>query len=169
MVLPAEVAFRLVLAPLQIATPLLGVTEVGAAGNALTVIADVVLVHPVAVSVKVNVGLPTATPATTPPLVTVAHAVLLLVQVPPVVGDKVVFGSYDKPGNSAVTLTGMVNGVQQKFSQDVTFDEKTDTSKEWIAKLWATRRVGYLLDEIRLHGESVSAPSCHHKPERNMN
>ncbi len=70
-------------------------------------------------------------------------------------GDQlVVFGSYDKPGNSTVTLTGMVNGVQQKFPQAVTFDEKTDTSKEWIAKLWATRRVGYLLDEIRLHGEN---------------
>ena len=25
---------------------------------------------------------------------------------------------------------------------------------EWIAKLWATRRVGYLLDEIRMHGEN---------------
>ena len=70
-------------------------------------------------------------------------------------GDQlVVFGSYDKPGKSAVTLTGMVNGVPQKFAQDVTFEERTDSGKEWIAKLWATRRVGYLLDEIRLHGES---------------
>jgi Ca-activated chloride channel homolog len=70
-------------------------------------------------------------------------------------GDQlVVFGSYEKPGKGAVTLSGMVNGVQQKFAQDVTFEDKTDTSKEWIAKLWATRRVGYLLDEIRLHGES---------------
>ena len=70
-------------------------------------------------------------------------------------GDQlVVFGSYDKPGKSAVTLTGMVNGTEQKFVQDVNFEEKTDSSKEWIAKLWATRRVGYLLDEIRLHGEN---------------
>src|SRR6185436_338895 len=66
----------------------------------------------------------------------------------------VVFGTYEKPGKSAITITGMVNGQQQKFAQDVTFEEKTDSSKEWIAKLWATRRVGYLLDEIRLHGES---------------
>jgi Ca-activated chloride channel family protein len=70
-------------------------------------------------------------------------------------GDQlVVFGTYDKPGKGAVTLTGMVNGKEQKFSQDVVFEEKTDASKEWIAKLWATRRVGYLLDEIRLRGES---------------
>ena len=50
-------------------------------------------------------------------------------------GDQlVVFGSYDRPGKSAVTLTGMVNGIQQKFAQDVTFEEQTDSRKEWIAK-----------------------------------
>jgi Ca-activated chloride channel homolog len=70
-------------------------------------------------------------------------------------GDQlVVFGTYAKAAKGAVTITGMVNGKEQKFSQDVTFEEKTDSSKDWIAKLWATRRVGYLLDEIRLHGES---------------
>jgi Ca-activated chloride channel family protein len=70
-------------------------------------------------------------------------------------GDQlVVFGTYGKPGKGAVTLTGKVNGEEQRFAQDVTFEEKTDSSREWIAKLWATRRVGYLLDEIRLRGES---------------
>ncbi len=70
-------------------------------------------------------------------------------------GDQLVaFGTYSKPGKTAITLTGMVNGTAQKFSQDVTFEEKTDASKDWIAKLWATRRVGYLLDQIRQHGES---------------
>ena len=37
-VLPAEVAFRLMLAPAQIEVALLGVTEVGAAGTGFTVI-----------------------------------------------------------------------------------------------------------------------------------
>jgi Ca-activated chloride channel family protein len=70
-------------------------------------------------------------------------------------GDQlVVFGTYEKGASGAVTLMGMANGKEQKFAQDVTFEEKTDSSKEWIGKLWATRRVGYLLDEIRLHGES---------------
>src|SRR6185437_9073258 len=70
-------------------------------------------------------------------------------------GDQlVVFGTYEKGASGAVTLTGTANGKEQKFSQDVTFEEKTDASKEWIGKLWATRRIGYLLDEIRLHGES---------------
>ncbi len=70
-------------------------------------------------------------------------------------GDQLIaFGTYAKGGNAAVTLSGMVNGKEQKFVQDAKFEDKTDASKEWIGKLWATRRVGYLLDEIRLHGES---------------
>lgn len=46
--------------------------------------------QPVVVDVKINVADPTATPVTTPPFVTVAMALLLLAQVPPVEGDKVV-------------------------------------------------------------------------------
>ena len=68
-----------------------GVDTVGAAGIAFTVTAAVAKdAHPVLVCVNVNVGAPLATPDTTPALVTVANAVLLLVHVPPVVGDKVV-------------------------------------------------------------------------------
>ena len=29
------------------------------------------------------------------------------------------------------------------------------SGNEFIPRLWATRRVGYLLDEIRLHGENA--------------
>ncbi len=71
-------------------------------------------------------------------------------------GDQLVaFGTYDKGGATAVTISGNANGKQMKFAQDVTFAEKTDNTNEWIGKLWAVRRVGYLLDEIRLHGESA--------------
>ena len=42
--------------------------------------------QPVAVSVKVKVAVPALTPVTTPASVTVATAVLLLIQVPPVFG-----------------------------------------------------------------------------------
>lgn len=47
-------------------------------------------IHPVTASVNVNVAVPADTPVTTPALVTIATAGLLLTQVPPVVGDKVV-------------------------------------------------------------------------------
>jgi hypothetical protein len=58
-------------------------------GRAFTVTAVVVLLQLVVPSMKVKVTLPVATPRMTPALVTVAIALLLLVHVPPVVGDKV--------------------------------------------------------------------------------
>ena len=82
---------------------------VGAAGNGLTVIAGVVLLHPVAVSVNVKVGLPAATALTIPPLVTVARLLLLLVQIPPVVGDNVVVAPGHKDELPVIATTG---GVQ---------------------------------------------------------
>jgi len=54
-------------------------------GRALTV-KDTVAVQPVLVWVKVKVIVPALTPVTTPALVTVATALLLLAQVPPVLG-----------------------------------------------------------------------------------
>jgi Ca-activated chloride channel homolog len=69
-------------------------------------------------------------------------------------GDQLVaFGTYSKGGSTAVSITGSTCGNKEKFIQDVTFSDKTDNTNEWIGKLWAVRRVGYLLDEIRLHGE----------------
>ena len=56
----------------------------------LTVTADVVAEQFVVELVKVKVVVPAATPFTTPALVTVATAGLLLIHVPPEVGDKVV-------------------------------------------------------------------------------
>ena len=58
--------------------------------QAYTVTDEVVELQPVDVSVKVNVAVPAATPVTKPAFVTVAIALSLLIQVPPVVGDKVI-------------------------------------------------------------------------------
>jgi hypothetical protein len=58
-------------------------------GAALIVTDEVVLLHPEAVSLNVNVTLPAATPVTSPALFTVALVGSLLVHVPPEVGDKV--------------------------------------------------------------------------------
>jgi hypothetical protein len=59
-------------------------------GSAFTVTEEVVLLHPVAVCVKVKVALPVDSPVTTPELVTVATEVLVLTQVPPEVGERVI-------------------------------------------------------------------------------
>ncbi len=62
-------------------------------------------------------------------------------------------GRYSGHGNSAVTIEGMVNGATRKYAYDLTFPEES-SDHEFIPRLWATRRVGNLLDEIRLHGEN---------------
>src|SRR5207247_7827726 len=56
-------------------------------------------------------------------------------------------------GDSAITGEGSVNGEARKFTYEVKFPGEA-TDNEFIPPLWATRRVGYLLDEIRLHGEN---------------
>jgi len=66
----------------------------------------------------------------------------------------VVVGRYSGHGSSAATIAGKVNGQKREFSEDVKFSSDS-SDNEFIPKLWATRRVGYLLDEIRLHGEST--------------
>ncbi len=71
-------------------------------------------------------------------------------------GDQLVaFGTYTGSGTTAVTLSGNVNGEKRVFAEDVEFAAKTDGEvNDWIGKLWATRRIGYLLDELRQHGEN---------------
>lgn len=72
-------------------TQILAVPVILTTGKALTVTAEVAReTQPVPESVKVKVAEPAVTPVTTPASVTVATAGLLLIQVPPVEGDKVV-------------------------------------------------------------------------------
>jgi Ca-activated chloride channel family protein len=69
-------------------------------------------------------------------------------------GDQLVLaGRYSGEGSSAVILEGTVNGEKRQFTYEVNFPRQDD-EHEFIPRLWATRRVGYLLDEIRLHGEN---------------
>ena len=65
----------------------------------------------------------------------------------------VLFGRYRSSGPSAIRLTGDVGGVRKEVVYEGTFAE-TNADNEFIKRLWATRKVGYLLDEIRLRGEN---------------
>ncbi|MBN1991179.1 MAG: VWA domain-containing protein [Anaerolineae bacterium] len=65
-------------------------------------------------------------------------------------------GRYRDGGPATVTLTGIVNGRTRAFEfDDLNFatDRHSSRSAEFIPRLWATRKVGYLLNQIRLHGE----------------
>jgi Ca-activated chloride channel family protein len=65
----------------------------------------------------------------------------------------VLVGRYTGHGDSAVLIKGSVNSTSREFSYETRFPEE-NSENDFIPRLWATRRVGYLLDEIRLHGES---------------
>lgn len=68
--------------------------------------------------------------------------------------ELVLVGRYSGQGDSAVVLGGTVYGGSRKFAYDVKFPAES-TDNDFIPRLWATRRVGYLLDEIRLHGDNA--------------
>src|SRR5690606_6548422 len=61
----------------------------------------------------------------------------------------VVLGRYRGQGDAMLVLQGQVNGKPMRFEHKATFPRR-DTEHRFIPQLWATRRVGFLLDEIRL-------------------
>ena len=65
----------------------------------------------------------------------------------------VVLGKYSGNGPAAVKLTGYVGKEVRDFAYDVTFPAKTDGEREFVEALWARRKVGFLLDQIRINGE----------------
>ena len=65
----------------------------------------------------------------------------------------IVAGRYSGQTDGDLLLEGTVNGEKRAFEFKVNFPD-AGTDHEFIPRLWATRRVGYLLDEIRLHGEN---------------
>lgn len=69
-------------------------------------------------------------------------------------GDQLlVFGRYGGHGSTAIKLTGSVRGEKRVIAQDIELP-KEEPDNAYVAELWATRRVGWLLDEIRRNGES---------------
>ena len=72
------------------------------------------------------------------------------------VGSQVILmGRYHDSDRTDITLTGEVNGEKQTFTfSDQLFNEQSsaDTTLESIPRLWATRKIGFLLNQIRLEG-----------------
>lgn len=63
-----------------------------------------------------------------------------------------VFGRYKGNGNAKIALSGKLNGKQKEFTLQDNFTA-SDNKYNFIPPLWASRRIGYLLDVIRLNGE----------------
>ena len=71
-------------------------------------------------------------------------------------GDQLVtLGRYkinqENEENFRAFMQGSIAGKQVKFNLNEKINPNIDNA--FIARLWATRKVGYLLEEIRLHGE----------------
>ena len=67
----------------------------------------------------------------------------------------ILFGRYKDGGTTDIRLTGDVSGERQTFTfSNQIFEEKSpaNSMQASIPRLWATRKVGYLLNEIRLKG-----------------
>ena len=65
----------------------------------------------------------------------------------------VVFGRYSGAGSAALKIAGTFNGKPREIAADVSFPALAE-GDSYVPRLWATRRVGWLLDEMRMHGES---------------
>jgi Ca-activated chloride channel family protein len=63
----------------------------------------------------------------------------------------VLVGKYRGEGPVRVKMSGKVEKETRNFRLD-NHDLKGDESYDFLPRLWATRRIGYLLEEIRLHG-----------------
>ena len=78
----------------------------------------------------------------------------------------IVAGRYRDGGPATVTLSGDVNGRNRTFRfDDLSFVTSSPSvggieggsQADFIPRLWATRKVGYLLNQIRLNGENREA------------
>lgn len=67
--------------------------------------------------------------------------------------ELIVAGRYKGEGDRALKLSGSRRGEREHFIFESTFPA-VSTKHEFLPRLWATRKVGYLLDQMRLHGES---------------
>jgi Ca-activated chloride channel family protein len=68
-------------------------------------------------------------------------------------GQVVVLARYTGQGSAALKLTGTVGTEMREFVFEATFPDKTSADREFVEHLWARRKVGYLLDQIRVNGE----------------
>lgn len=67
-------------------------------------------------------------------------------------GQLVVLGRFAGKGPAAIKLTGQVGKEAKEFVYELTFPDKTGEERDFVEHLWARRKVGYLLDQIRANG-----------------
>ena len=64
-----------------------------------------------------------------------------------------VLGRYTGIGKSKLLLKGEIEGKKREFTNNAKFPDK-ESNHQFLPKLWAQRKVAYLVDEVRLNGEN---------------
>ena len=68
----------------------------------------------------------------------------------------VLVGQYASGGGTTVTLNGAVNGTAASYIYEgQSFTQVAGGANDFLPRLWATRKIGYLLTQIRLNGENA--------------
>jgi Ca-activated chloride channel family protein len=62
-----------------------------------------------------------------------------------------ILGRFDKPGKHQLVIKGDVSGEKRAFEYTIDLAAK-DAGKAYLPRMWAVRRVGYLMDQINLKG-----------------
>ncbi len=65
----------------------------------------------------------------------------------------IITGRFHQLGNSQAIISGKINGKEVTYEFPVSF-QRGNSDDELVSMLWANRRIGYLLQQIRLHGKS---------------
>src|SRR5262249_19305990 len=68
-------------------------------------------------------------------------------------GQLIVLGRCTGQGAAEIKLSGTVGKEPKEFVYKVNFAEQSAESKEFVEHLWARRKVGFLLDQIRANGQ----------------
>lgn len=67
--------------------------------------------------------------------------------------ELVVMGRYAGDGKASLELTGTRRGEPVKFRYPAGFPATTG-EHDFLPRMWAAQKIGYLLDELRLHGDN---------------
>ncbi|HSJ13788.1 MAG TPA: VIT and VWA domain-containing protein [Longimicrobiales bacterium] len=67
--------------------------------------------------------------------------------------ELVIFGRYTPSERSTIALTGRRAGRAESYRTAASF-ARHEPGNDWLPRLWATRRIGQLTRELRLHGHS---------------
>jgi len=70
-------------------------------------------------------------------------------------GQLVVAGRYRDAMQATVVIKGKLQNKETAFEYPLEFKPETDaTANNFVARIWASKKIGFLIDEMRVHGRN---------------